>query len=459
MRRTMLRGVGIITLVVLGTISGSALLQPAHLAGAVAPGSGTSLHVVGGPVGAGNRAVVIYVDSSKNLRLAGIDPGNGKVAWQHPYSATGVTPGVALYPSVIGKIVMDVSPAGKPKNPLVRLSGINAATGKMVWREPGSFIPTDEATPCAQDKYFCIPGYNQDGSSSLLLIHPTTGDYEGLLKGPFRAMGTDLYQTDASKATLEQISPGGTQAWRASVASVFGPGFSPDYGWIIDQTETLNVGSIEPIVKGNGYDVSNEKTMGIDLATGAPKWSLNAEYDCGGTLYFVSSQVACQYGGVMSKPAVHGNYPSYKGLTVALIGLNADAGTVTWTVPVRNIDAIMNGDGLPFLDDTHVVVTLSSGQAALLDTADGTTSPLSTGEIFWCEKDPNFKVNAPKGFSDEASRTSTSLYFGCTANGKASTKLPRTTPDSVGVKVGGTFVWPSPSGLRMRAVSTPGSFA
>lgn len=410
MRRRTIRGIGIIVLVVLGVVSGSTLLQPGRLAGAVAPGSAASLHVVGGPVEAGKRAVVIYVDSSRNLHLAGIDPANGKVVWQYPYSATGATPGVPLYPSVIGKMVMGVSPAGKPKSPLVRLSGINATTGKVVWRGPGSFIPTDAPSPCAEGKYFCIPGYNGDGSSSLLLIHPNTGDYEGLLKGPFRAIGADLYQTDANKPTLEQVSPGGSEAWRASVASIFGPGVSPDYGWLIDQTATLNVGTIEPIVKGNGYDVSNEKTMGIDLATGDPRWSLNAEYDCGGSLYFISSQVACQYGGITSKPGSHGNFPSYTGLTIALIGLNADTGSVTWTVPVRNVDAIMNGDSLPFLDDTHVVITLADGQSALLNTADGTTSPLTAGEIFWCEKDPNYKVNAPKGFSDEADREYLALF-------------------------------------------------
>ena len=456
----MKQGLGIIALVGVGMmISGSILLQPVGPAAAALPESASSLHVVGGPVSVGNRAVVIYVDSTRNLHLAGIDPVSGKVVWQYPYSATGVTPGVALYPSAIGNMVMDVSPAGKPKNPLVRLSGINATTGEVVWRSQGSFIPTDAPSPCAQGKYFCIPGYNEDGSTSLLLIDPTTGTGQGLLNGPFREMGTDLYQTDASKPTLEQVSPGGTEAWQTSVASLFGPAFSPDYGWVIIQTAALDIGSFEPIVKGNGYDVSNEKTMGIELATGDPVWSLNAEYDCGGSLFFVTSQVACQYGGVMRKPAIRNKTPSYSGLTIALIGLNASTGSVTWTVPVRNDDAIMNGDGLPFLDDTHAVVTLSDGQRALLNTSNGTTSRLAKGEIFWCEKDPSFKVNAPTGFSDEANRTSTSLYFGCTANGKSSTKVPKTTPASVGIKVDGIFAWPAPDGLRPRVVGTPQSFA
>ncbi len=122
-------------------------------------------------------------------------------------------------------------------------------------------------------------------------------------------------------------------------------------------------------------------------------------------------------------------------------------------------DAIMNGDGLPFLDDTHVVITLTDGKKALLNTDDGTTSPLAKGEVYWCEKDPDFKVNAPKGFSDEASRTSTSLYFGCTASGEASTKVPKTTPASVGITIDGMFAWPAPGGLRTRAIGAPATFA
>lgn len=224
-------------------------------------------------------------------------------------------------------------------------------------------------------------------------------------------------------------------------------------------TTTLDVGTFEPIVKGDGYDVSNEKTLGFDLATGTPKWSLNAEYLCGGVLAFLSTQVACQYGGIMSKPAIRSKDPSYKGLTIALIGFNASTGSVTWRAPVRNINALMNGNGLPFLDDTHVVVSLNNGQRALLDTSNGTTSPLSKDELLWCQNDPNYKVNVPRGYSYDSDRTSTPLYFGCTAAGTPSNKEPVTTPASVGTTVNGIFVWPSAGGLRTRVVGIPQSLA
>lgn len=417
-----------------------------------------SLHVVGGPVEVGDLAVVIYVDKSQNLHLAAIDPLSLKVVWQYPYSAVGVTPGVALTPIAIGNIVMDVSNTGQPKDQLVLISGIDAQTGEMIWQSKYPFSPSDAPAICAHGSYFCIPGYNGDNSTSLLMLQPSGNGKALVLNGPLRAMGPDLYETDANKPTLEQVSATGTQAWQLPVTTLFGSGFSPDDGWDFNPTTTLDVGTIEPIVKGNGYDVSKEKTLGINLATGAVAWSLDAEYQCGGYLSFLSTQIGCSYGGITSKPAVKGKTPSYRGLTISLLGFSVDTGAVTWTVPVRDIKALMNGDGLPFLDDTHVVVTLSDNQKALLDTSNGSTSAVNAGAIFWCQKEPNYTVHMPPGDSYYGDRASTSLYFGCTADGKPTVMEPATSPDSVGVTINGVFMWPSPGGqLRTRVIGTPES--
>ena len=216
----MRQGLGIIAFLGVAVSSRFVSLEPTHPAGASIPESAASLHIVGGPVGVGNVAVVIYVDSTHNLHLAAVDPVSGRVMWQYPYSATGATPRVALYPDASGNLVMDVAPAGNSKGPFVRLLAIDATTGGVVWRSTGSFIASDAPSQCARGKYFCIPGYNENGSTSLLLIDPTTGFAQGLLNGPSREMGPDLYETDASTPTLEQeSSPSGTEAWRTSVAS------------------------------------------------------------------------------------------------------------------------------------------------------------------------------------------------------------------------------------------------
>jgi hypothetical protein len=405
-----------------------------------------SLDVVGGPDQAGNREVVVYVDPAHQLHLAGIDPVSFKVVWQYPYSAMGADPATSVEPLVIGHEVLDVRNTGKPKDGLVQVAGINANTGEEDWNDSGSFSPTDSPTPCAQEMYFCIPGYDSDTTTSLLLLQPAGQGDAKVLPGPYSAIGPDLYETDAKALTLEQLTPSGSKAWVQTEAALFGPGFSSDYGWDFTSTPTLEVGSIEPIVKGNGYNVSKEKMLGINQANGAVEWSLPDEYTCGGALWYLTSQVACSYGGVTSKAAVKNKPPSYKGLTVSLVGFNPDTGTVTWTVPILDVDALLNGDGLPYLDDTHVVVTLSGDHKVLLDTSNGSMAPIPRGQIFWCQKEPDYKVQMPKQYSSFADRTSTPIDFGCTANGRATATFPQTSPDSVGSTVDGVFVWPSLGG-------------
>jgi hypothetical protein len=424
-------------------------------AGASSVALASSLRVVGGPDQAGNREVVVYVDRSHELHLAGIDPLSLKVVWQYPYSAMGADPAVSLEPVVIGNDVLDVRNTGKPKDGLVLVSGINANTGEEVWNDRAAFSPSDAPTPCAQDKYFCIPGYDSNTTTSLLLVQPNGEGDPKLLQGPSSAVGEDLYQTDAKTPTLEQVTPSGAKAWQQTEASLFGLGFSSDYGWDFTATSTLDVGSLEPIVKGNGYDVTTEKTVGINQTSGDVEWSLPDEYTCGGSLWFLTTQVACSYGGITKKAGLKNKTPSYKGLSVSLVGFNPDTGAVTWTVPVLDVNALMDGNGLPFLDDTHVVITVSGNHKVLLDTSNGTTAPIPRGEIFWCEQNPDYKVQMPKEFSYLADRTSTPLDVGCTANGRTAAMYPRTSPDSVGTTVDGVFMWPSIGGqLHSRVVSS-----
>jgi hypothetical protein len=77
----------------------------------------------------------------------------------------------------------------------------------------------------------------------------------------------------------------------------------------------------------------------------------------------------------------------------------------------------------------------------------------------WCQQNPNYTINVPKGLSYFADRTSTTLFYGCTGTGHASTSVPTTTPDSVGITVDGTFVWPGTHGLRTRVVGLQQSTA
>jgi PQQ-like domain len=423
-----------------------------------AASSATALDVVGGPIGAGSSAVVISVNNAHNLSISGIDPVSEKVVWQHPYSASSVTPGVALTPVAIGNTVLDLSPVGKA-DPLVTIAGVDATTGSVLWRLAGSFDVSDNPAACASNQAFCVTAYSSDTATTLVLINPTTGTPRALINGPERALGTNLYETDASTPTVEQLSPTGVVAWTKTISSLYGPGYDPDNGWEITPVGNLNVGSVGPQETGKSIDMGASKTEAFDTATGTLAWSIPGSYLCEGPLDFLTSQVTCEYSGTIHQPSHVGQYPSMRGVTLKLAGFNPASGAITWTLPISNVTSFSFGSGIRFLDGTEVSVQLLSGKEALLNTATGVTAPLSNGQALWCEKLPNYKVNVPKGTEGGGMRTSEPLYYPCSVNGKASTKLPTAFPSTVGATVNGVFIWPSPTGLRTHVVGAPQSVA
>jgi hypothetical protein len=423
--------------------------------GSAAGPSASSLDVVGGPIAVGTTAVVISVSQAHTLVLSGVNPVSNTVLWQHPYSASLVTPGEYLSPAAAGNTVLDLAPAGKPSNPLITISGIDASTGAKEWQLPATFEASDNPAVCASGQDFCVVGYNTDGSTDLVLIDASTGQPKGLISGPSRALAPNLYQSDASTPTLEQLSPSGTIAWTKTVAAIFGPGYEPGAGWNITPLGNINIGSVGPTSKGNAVDMGANKTLGIDLSTGATAWSIAGSYMCMGPLEFLTTQVSCQYTGTMHYTNHPNQPPSTKGVTLKLAGINPFDGAATWSVPVSDIEALTTGDGLSFLNGTDLAVRLAGGKPALLNTSTGATAPLKSGQILWCQKVPIFKVLAVKGIEDGGLRASTPVFSPCTTSGKATHALPTSFPSTVGVTVNGVFVWASSTGLHTHVVGTP----
>lgn len=419
--------------------------------GAAASSEG-SLDVVGGPIAVGSLAVVISVNSAHDLLISAIDPVSHAMVWQRPYSASDVTPGVALTPVAIGNTVLDIAPVGKPGNPIVTISGISGTTGSVLWKLPGSFDVSDNPSACGSTQAFCINAYTTGNATALVLINPVNGQPLKVDNGPERALATDLYQSDASSPTFQQLSPSGSIAWSKSVSSLYGPGYDPDYGWEINPVGTLNVGTVSPQQTGNSIDLGASKTEAFDTATGSLAWSIPGTYLCEGPLDFLTTQVTCQYSGVIHQPAREDQYPSMRHVTLKLAGFNPVSGAITWTLPVSDVTALSFGNGISFLNGTEVAVRLINDKMALLNTTTGVTTPLSEGQTLWCETMPMYKVNAPKGSTE---RSSEPFYFPCTSNGQASKKLPAVFPSSVGTTVNGVFIWPAPTGLRTHVVGRP----
>ena len=417
--------------------------------------SAKSLDVVGGPIGVGSTAVVVSVDTAHTLHLDGVDPVSDAIVWQRPYAASAVTPGVALTPASVGNTVLDVVPAGKPADPAVTIGGVNATTGGVEWQLPGAVVLSDNPASCVNSQRFCLTGYNPDGSSSLLVIDGATGAAQGVISGPNRAIGTSLYQSDSQTPTFEQLSPSGSIAWTQSVAAIYGPGYDPSYGWDITPVGSLNVGSVGTTQKGNTVNLDLFKTSGFAVSTGAMQWALPGEYQCMGLLGFLSTQVTCQFSGTVHYPKHSTQKPSLRGVTLKLVGFNPANGALTWSLPVSNVASFSFGNGMSFLDGSQVVVRDMEGKQELLNTSTGTTAPLKSSQILWCEKVPTYSVAATKATPGGGKRTSGSVFFPCTTSGKASPLPPPSYPSTVGTTVNGVFVWPSPSGLLTHVVGEP----
>ncbi len=417
--------------------------------------SATSLDVVGGPIAVGSTAVVVSVDPAHTLHLDGVDPVSDTIVWQRPYSASAVTPGVVLTPASVGNTVLDVAPSGKPADPGVIVGGVNATTGALEWEFPGAVLLSDNPESCVNSQSFCITGYNPDGSSSLVVINGATGVASSAINGPNRAIGTNLYQSDSQTPTFEQLSPGGAIAWTESVTTIFGPGYDPNYGWDITPVGSLNVGSVGTAENGSTVNLGSYKTSGFAISSGATQWTLPGDYQCMGTLAFLSTQVTCQYSGTVNYSKHSTQQPSLRGVTLKLVGFNPATGAVTWSQRVSNVASLSLGKGVSFLDATTVVVDDMAGKRLLLNTFTGTTVPLKSSQILWCQKVPTYKVTATKGTPDGGTRTGQTVFFPCTTTGAPSAKQPTSYPSTVGTTVNGVFVWPSPSGLRTHVVGEP----
>lgn len=416
--------------------------------------SARSLDIVGGTIAAGSVAMVVSVDHAHTLHLDAVDPQKDTVVWQRPYSASAITPGVALLPAAAGATVADIVPAKNLANPAVMLDGINASTGTVEWQLPGPFVLSDNPASCVGDQDFCVTAYNSDGSSSLAMIDASTGRTTSVINGPNRALGTGLYQSSDQTPTVEQLSATGSIAWTKPVAAIFGAGYDPSAGWNVTPVGSLDVGSVGSQLSGSSVDLSRNKTVGFAVSSGATQWSLAGSYQCMGPLVFLSTQVTCQYSGTVHYSRTSSKPPSLQGVTLKLVGFNSATGSPTWSYPVSDIASLTFGNGLRFVDADHVVVQSANGKMVNLDTTTGTSAPLEKNQVLWCEKNPTYTIKATKGAPGGGKRGGETVYYPCTSSGAPSSKRPASTPSTIGVTVNGIFVWPSPSGLRTQIIAT-----
>jgi hypothetical protein len=453
--RARVRRVGALGTAVAATVGGLLVAGTMAPAGAVTrtPAfSTTPLHLVSEPVAAEGAAVVITADSSHNLHVEGVAPDTGRVLWSHPYSMSAIIPGLAPTLYVVDNDVVDLVPVDKASDALVNVEGVNATTGNVVWHGPQHILVSDVPTPCEQKKYFCLLAYNGNASTAMAILNPASGVAVGSLEGPVNALDLDLYLTDARTPTLEALSSTGTVAWTKTIDQLFGgPGYDPLQGWDFLAFGGTEIGTAGATNADHSNGLDDARTVGVSLATGATQWSLPGQFQCGGTLAFLTPPVGCVFTGTVAK-AHHKVFPqSYQGLHLKLEGYDAATGKLTWTQSAENVDALGNGN-TSFLDTDHVVVQEPSGKSVLLNVTSGTTAALSAHETLWCSTNGLFKADEEKDLNSAELRTEGTQFSPCTAAGKPAGTLPATTPSTVGITVDGVFLWPSPHGLSRHVV-------
>jgi hypothetical protein len=414
--------------------------------------STTPLHVVAGPVAAEGAAVVVTVDPAHNLHVEGVAPNTGRVIWSHPYSMSAIIPGLAPSLYVVDNDIVDLTPVDRPNDALVDVEGVNATTGTVVWHGPQHILVSDVPAPCEQKKYFCVLGYNGNASTAMAILNPVTGSAVGLLRDPATALDLDMYLTDARTPTLEALSASGAVAWTKTIDQLFGgPGYNPLNGWDFLSFGGTEVGTAGATNTDHSNGLDDAKTVGISIATGATLWSLPGQFQCGGTLAFLTTPLNCVFSGTVAKTKKATFPQSYRGLMLRLQGYSAATGSVTWTQPAHNVGALGNGDAA-FLNATHLVVQLPSGKRVLLDTASGKTAALVPNQVLWCATNGLFKVDEEKDLNSAGLRAAGTRYSPCTAGGRPTSTLPATAPSTVGVTVDGVFLWPSAGGLSRHVV-------
>ncbi len=412
------------------------------------------MDVVGGPVAGEGSAVVITLDTAHDLRLEGVAPNTGRVEWSRPYAMSAVDPGLAPALYVIDNVVVDLDPVDGRAGALVDVVGVNATTGTLAWRGPEDLLVSDVPSPCAASHDFCLTRYESNASTSMVALDPATGRTVGTIVGPLEAVDQDVYETDAKAPTLVGLSPSGTVAWTKTFDQLFGSsGYDPAYGWDFLAFGSTEVGTAGATNADRSDGLDDARTVGISLASGGTEWTLPGQFQCGGSLGFLSPAFDCVFAGTLARTHGRASSQGYPGLRLELQGIDAGTGAVSWTRPVGEVTALADGD-TAFLDASHLEVHLSSGARALLNVATGTTSGVGRHEPLWCAHQGLFKVDENRDLNPSGQRAGESKFSPCTPDGSPSASLPATDPSTIGVIVDGVFVWPSTRGLERRTVGS-----
>jgi PQQ-like domain len=410
------------------------------------PVSMGSLRIIGGPVAADGRILVLDVTSSKQMELSAIDPTSETVSWQLPFSPSAIVAGVPFAPQVFGDLVIDLDPVSGSGSQSVSVEGVDIATGHVSWTYALSGVTSDPPFPCGPQQTVCL-SFNSIGTQSLVEIGATDGAEIHNILGVQQDIGKNLYAGNQNPLSLLQIGSGGQVLWQKAASVIFGKtNDDASNGFQVDPLGSVDVGSLGPAsASAQSYPIGASTTTGFSVSDGREIWTDPGQYNCMGALEIFSTPVICRFKGV-AHPSGSGGY-STAGITVTLEGFKAETGKINWSQPDSNVAQLVGRDPLPFVDGNDVVIT-QHGRQEILDLADGKVRAITAGETFWCAGPTSLNVEAPSGSYPGGQRVGTDQFYGCNAAGKVVPATPPKHPGFVGVSLDGKFFWSSPQGLR-----------
>jgi hypothetical protein len=404
-----------------------------------------SLRILGGPVAADGRILVLDVTSSKQMELSAIDPSSETVSWQLPFSPSAIVSGVPFAPQVFGDLVIDLDPVSGYSSQSVNVEGVDIATGHVSWTYALSGVTSDPPFACGPPQTFCL-SFNSIGTQSLVEIGATDGAQIHNIPDVQQDLGKNLYAGTQNPLSLLQIGSDGQVQWQKAASAIFGKANDDAAnGFVVDPLGSVDVGSLGPAsASAQSYPIGASTTTGFSISDGREIWTDPGQYNCMGTLEIFSTPVICRFKGVAH---LSGSGYSMAGITVTLEGFKAETGKVTWSQADSNVEQVGGKDPLPFVDGNDVVIT-QRGRQGILDLADGRVRAIAAGETFWCASSTSVNVEEPSGSDSGDQRVGTDRFYGCNAAGKAVSTSPSKYPGLVGVSLDEKFFWASPQGLR-----------
>ena len=205
------------------------------------------LDVIGQPVDAGPRVLVVLARTAGRVELVGLDRASGRTTFSVPFHPGGTPSGVALSPKVTatdaGRVLAIVRrTAGGP------LQAVDVRTGDVVRSTP---VAIDDYDACSDGTDVCWSGYDSGpnefgystGGGPMRWDLETGRVRENDGQEAARIVGTpDLYvRGEGRTATIMRLTGGQRTRWSQSVSLTVAPGADPSHGWSFSHDEKSDV--------------------------------------------------------------------------------------------------------------------------------------------------------------------------------------------------------------------------